>query len=272
MFEFLKKSRVDEEIGKVLEIPIDCIASNPQQSRRYIDNASLVKLSRSIKRHGIIQPITVREVEEGIYELISGERRVRAAAVAGFEYIPAIVMNIDNKRSALFSLLENLQRDDLCFFEIAQNYKDLLKKQNMTIDEIAEALGVDKNDISNKIRLLRMSPRVKKLLRDYNFTERQAKAIMSLPTEELRLDVIRQVYRRRLNVYQTEEMVDRIIKKNISGEGFHDRYCRELRNFEERTADLIDDMRKKGIDAAMKQNIYDWGTEYIIRVPKIERE
>ena len=141
----------EKESMKVVSLPIHSIFPNPAQPRKFFDTVSLEELTESIEEFGILQPITVRKVRGG-YELVAGERRFRAAENAGLDSVPAIILNVDEKKSALLALLENLQRDDLSFFEVAESYQNLIKTQGMTQEEIAKKLGKSQSNIANKLR------------------------------------------------------------------------------------------------------------------------
>ena len=197
---------------RVVDIPLCDIRPNPNQPRKHFDSNSLEELSASIEEFGVIQPITVRKVRYG-YEIIAGERRFRAAENIGMETIPAIVMNADTEKSALLALLENLQREDLCFFEIAEGYQRLIREQGMTQDDLARKLGKSQSTIANKLRLLRLAPRVKKMVRDFDLSERHARALLNLKDEDMQLEAVRIICQQRMNVQQSEELV----KKNAGG-------------------------------------------------------
>ena len=193
---------------RVVDIPLCDIRPNPNQPRKHFDSNSLEELSASIEEFGVIQPITVRKVRYG-YEIIAGERRFRAAENIGMETIPAIVMNADTEKSALLALLENLQREDLCFFEIAEGYQRLIREQGMTQDDLARKLGKSQSTIANKLRLLRLSPDCCRLLTEHDLTERHARALLRLEDEEERLNALHHIIRQHLNVAQTEQYIDK---------------------------------------------------------------
>ena len=203
MFDFLKKH---EEADAVVLLPLDIIAPNRNQPRKYFDQKSMEELTESIKEYGVINPITVRR-DGGEYELISGERRFRAAQMAGLYEIPAIIVNADEKKSAILSLLENLQREDLTFLEVAESYRALIHEQGMTQTQVAEKVGKSQSSVSNKIRLLQLSPRIKKLVREYDLTESHALALLQLKDEEQQIEAVRLIYRDNLNAAQTAELV-----------------------------------------------------------------
>ena len=164
-------------------IPLENIAPNPHQPRKYFSDESLDELKDSILEYGLIQPITVHRTNDGYFELISGERRFRAAALAGLKSIKAYVIESDEKKSAVMSLLENLQREDLTFDEIAQSYESLLMDQNMPKEEIAAKTFTSRTNVINKLRLLKLSPIIRKLVRKYELTEQHAIALLNLHNE-----------------------------------------------------------------------------------------
>ena len=141
MFKKWRKAVLGDDSDKIIYIPIENIAPNPLQVRQYYDNLSLSELAKSIEEYGVIQPITVRKKDDEEYELVTGERRLRASMIAGLEEIPCIVIDADLQKSAVFSLLENLQREDLSFFEVAQSYKSLIREQGLTQEELAKRIG-----------------------------------------------------------------------------------------------------------------------------------
>lgn len=251
---------------RVLSIPTYKIHPNPNQPRKYFDTVSMDELSSSIEEFGIIQPITVRKIFDG-YEIIAGERRFRAAEELGFDTIPAIVINADEEKSALISLLENLQREDLSFFEIAEGYKKLIHEKGMTQEELAKRIGKSQSTIANKLRLLRLPPRIRRLVREYSLTERHARALLHLSDEEKQLKAAKQICKRNLNVAQTEELV-RSMLKNESKPNVKISSGVDLRMFTNTVKKALDLIREGGTPAEMEQKEYDWGVEYKITVKK----
>ena len=154
MINILKK-QTQHDKTKVVSLPLYMIAPNPNQPRKYFDSAAMEELRNSIIEYGLLQPITVRR-SGSEYELVAGERRFRAAQMAGLEEIPAIIIDADNDKSAILALLENLQREDLSFFEIAESYKNLIREQGLTQTELASRVGKSQASVANKMRLLRL--------------------------------------------------------------------------------------------------------------------
>ncbi|MGL5347136.1 MAG: nucleoid occlusion protein [Peptostreptococcaceae bacterium] len=200
------------EDKRVMEIPIDNIVPNPYQPRRVFSQAALEELSNSIKSYGILQPITVREVD-GKYELVAGERRFRAAKLANLKAVPAIINNMSNESSAVLALLENLQREDLNFIEEAMGYENLIREHDFTQQQLAEKLGKNQSTIANKLRILRLPTDIKIKLVENDLTERHARALLKLPTEELVKDVLDKVIKNELTVKKTEKLIKDILEE-----------------------------------------------------------
>ncbi len=256
----------ERESMKVVSLPIHSIFPNPAQPRKYFDSISLEELTASIEEFGVLQPISVRRVRGG-YEIIAGERRFRAAENAGLDTIPAIIMNIDEKKSALLALLENLQRDDLSFFEVAESYQNLIKSQGFTQEEIAKKLGKSQSNIANKLRLLRLYPRTRRLILEYSLSERHARALLHLTDEEAQLLAVRTINEKKLNVAQSEELIKDMLKSNVpSKQKLRFKSFQDIRVFTNTIKRALDIMRDGGVDADMETNSFDWGIEYIIKV------
>lgn len=264
MLEALKNAR---RKYNVYDIPLSCIKPNPSQPRKIFETSALKELSESIKEYGVLQPITVRKVRCG-YELISGERRLRASQLAGMHTIPALIINADKDKSAILALLENLQREDLSFFEIAEGYQRLINEQGMTQEDIAKKLGKSQSTIANKIRLLKLSPIVKKIIREYSLTERHARTLLNLDSEK-QLEAARIICDNNLNVRQSEELVSKMLKDKVKK---HQTVkipgLKDMRLFTNTVKQAVNLMRENGVDANMEQNDFDWGIEYIIKVIK----
>lgn len=167
---------------ELANLPIGDIRPNPSQMRQKIDGDDLAELAESIKSLGVIQPIVVRPLEEG-YELVAGERRLRAAKMAGLEFIPAIVVDMDDLASSLSALVENIQRKDLSAIEEARCLADLLRTTGWTQVELAKKLGRSQAALANKLRLLQLDEDVQEMVVDGKLSERQARALLSLPIE-----------------------------------------------------------------------------------------
>ncbi|AKA71258.1 nucleoid occlusion protein [Clostridium scatologenes] len=194
-------------------IPVDLISPNIYQPRKHFDEESLEELAQSINTYGIIQPLSVRKIGEDKYELVAGERRLRAAKKAGLEKVPVIIVDISDRESAAIALLENLQRDNLNFLEEAEAYYNLIKDHSYTQEKLAEAIGKKQSTIANKIRLLRLTPEIRNIVLENNLTERHARALLKLPTEKLQKSVLNTVIKKSLNVKSTEILVEKQLSK-----------------------------------------------------------
>lgn len=201
---------------EIMNVRVDNIFPNTYQPRKFFNEEALNELSQSIKEHGIIQPITVRKMGEK-FELVAGERRWRAARMAELEFVPCNVIEITDTQSAEIALLENLQREDLNFMEEAEAYYNLINDHKFTQEELAKRMGKKQSTIANKLRLLKLSEKVRLLCLENNLTERHARALLSLPNEELQLKVVKKVIANSLNVKKTEELINTELLK-LAGE------------------------------------------------------
>ena len=212
-----QKLKTYMETGRVVFLPARAIRPNPSQPRKVFREEALEELAESIRHHGILQPLSVRRV--GIsYELIAGERRLRAAQRAGLTEIPCIVMNMDEKESGLTALVENLQRQDLDYIEEARGISFLMEKFSFSQDQAAKMLGKSQSAVANKLRLLRHSPAVLERLRQHDLTERHARALLRLPTEQQKLDAVDMIVKMAMSVARTESYIDSLLQKNAPRE------------------------------------------------------
>ena len=198
------------ESNKVVFLPIAAISPNPGQPRRHFSRAGLEELAASIGEHGVLQPLSVRRVPGG-YELISGERRLRASRMAGLEEVPCILVSVDGQESSLLALVENLQRRDLDFVEEALALSRLIQTYHLSQEEAAKKLGKSQSAVANKLRLLKLPPEVLALLREKGFTERHARALLRLETPEQQAAAARAVVEHGLTVAKTEEYVEQLL-------------------------------------------------------------
>lgn len=264
---FKNKFNQDEKL-RIINIPLTIIRPNQNQPRQYFDSSALEELASSIAQYGVIQPITVRKVGDE-YEIIAGERRFRACESLELETIPAIIIHADDNKSAILALLENLQREDLCFFEIAEAYQNLLRGHNMTQDDLAQKMGKSQSTIANKLRLLKLPPSVKREVREYSLTERHARALLHLPSEDKQLEATQIICERRLNVQQSEDLVKSMLdEKKQKKQTIHFPAFKDVRMFTNTVKQALDIMKRSGVDAAMQKNDFEWGIEYIIKVKK----
>ena len=211
-----QKLKTYMETGRVVFLPAKAIRPNPAQPRQLFREESLAELAESIRRHGILQPLSVRRVGTH-YELIAGERRLRAGILAGLSEIPCIVMQMTDQESSMAALVENLQRQDLDFIEEAQGIDLLLRRWNMSQEEAAKLLGKSQSAGANKLRLLRHSAPVLEALRKGGLTERHARALLKLPTEPEKLQAIAVIVRQGMSVARTEQYIESLLSRDSSG-------------------------------------------------------
>jgi len=210
----MKKNQKGEFLSsRVRYIPINAVRPNPQQPRRSFDETALRELADSISAYGILQPLTVRD-RGGVYELVAGERRLRAARIAGLREVPCLIAEVGEEDAALLALIENLQRRDLDYMEEAAAIARLIRRYGLSQQQAAEKLGKSQPTIANKLRLLRLSAPVLDCLRQYGLTERHARTLLRLTDPEQQLAAARHIGQRGLNVAQTEQYIDRLTTEN----------------------------------------------------------
>lgn len=198
---------------KILNLPIGAVRPNPDQPRREFDDDSLSELSDSIMRYGVLQPLTVRRLPSGVFELVAGERRLRASKLAGLKSVPCVLLDIDSEQSGLIALVENLQRRDLDYIEEARGLSTLIKKYSLSQEEAARRLSKSQSAVANKLRLLRLSPDILSVLRKARLSERHARALLRLPDEKAQAEVLEHVIRNQLNVVNTEAYIDQYLAR-----------------------------------------------------------
>ena len=206
-----QKLKTYMETGRVMFLPARAIRPNPAQPRKLFREEALSELADSIRQHGILQPLSVRRTGTG-YELIAGERRLRAAQMANLNEIPCIVMNMDDRESSLAAMVENLQRQDLDFVEEARGISRLMGDWSMSQEQVARMLGKSQSAIANKLRLLRHSEAVLNALRSGGLTERHGRALLKLRQEETKLAAIEEIIRRGMSVAMTEKYIQELLE------------------------------------------------------------
>ena len=201
-----QKLKTYMETGRVIFLPIKSIRPNPAQPRQVFGEEALDELARSIREHGILQPLSVRRAGSG-YELIAGERRLRAGVQAGLTELPCIIMKMDDSESGLAALVENLQRQELDFIEQARGISLLMERFSLSQEQAAKRLGKSQSAVANKLRLLRHSEPVLEALRAGSLTERHARALLKLPDEGQKLRAIAAIVRQGMSVAQAERYI-----------------------------------------------------------------
>lgn len=224
---------------------------------------------------GILQPITVRKMSGGAYELVAGERRLRAAELAGLETIPAILMQVSDSDSAVMAFIENIQRQNLSFLEEAEGYRNMMEDYGLTQEELAAKLSKSQSSIANKLRILKLEDSVKKLLLEHHFTERHARALLKLPDEESRLFVLAQMIQEEMNVKKTEELVEATLEQMRprfpeKGEQKEKRYVRssDFRLFTNTIKQSVEVIRRSGVDVVYEDKQDADCCEILIRIRK----
>ncbi len=198
------------EASGVLNVPLSQVESCSGQPRKHFDEAALAELADSIREHGVIQPLTVRKLASGYYQIIAGERRWRAARLAGLREVPVIAIEADDRKAAELAMIENLQREDLNPMEEAAGYQTLVETYHMTQEEAAQRVGKSRSAVANAMRLLSLSPAVRKLVEEGKLSAGHARALLALPTAAAQEEAARSVLAGGLSVRQTEALVKRL--------------------------------------------------------------
>lgn len=264
------KSSKNKATNQIQFIPHDLIKPNPQQPRVRFDYNELEGLACSIRANGLLQPINVRVLENGEFELISGERRLRAARMIGMTKIPCIVMNASDQQSALFSIIENVQRENLDFFEEAVAIERLMTEYGLSQDEIAEKLGKAPSTLSNKLRLLRLPEEIRDKISYAGLSERHARALLTLPDNNTRKRVLDIVIERHLTVAETERLIQDVHKRRKGPRKPQTKAYKDMRIFLNTLNHAVDIIRKAGIEADTAKSETDEYFEYVIRISKPE--
>ena len=207
------------EKNKVSYIKTNDIIPNPAQPRRIFDAGGLRELADSIREVGVIQPLTVRRSKGGGFELVAGERRLRASRMAGLTEVPCIVMSMSERQSSIVALIENLQRRDLDFFEEAEGIKRLIDLHGLSQEDAARRIGKSQSAVANKLRLLKLDGATRGMLKEYGLTERHARALLRLEDAARRREVLREVIERGMNVAQTDAYIDGLLFSGGSPDG-----------------------------------------------------
>ena len=280
-FLFSKPEKKTDRKGdqkKITYIPLEKIRPNPYQPRRNFENGALEELCGSIREYGVIQPINVRKTpgSGNQYELVAGERRLRASIMAGLKEIPAIIIDVNEDDLAILALIENLQREDLSYMEEAEGYQNLIRDHGLTQEELAQKIGKSQSTIANKIRLLKLPPMVKKMLADHHLTERHARALLKLHDEQMQLKILQKVCEKELNVKKTEDLVQKVLDKYVDPSMYENgkrltRSIKDIRIFVNTIRQAIDVMKKSGVNAKAAQIDRGEFVEFIVRIPKKER-
>ena len=192
----------------VVQVPVQNVEPNPYQPRKHFEPEALAELAHSISQYGVLQPLLVSPMGDGRYMLIAGERRLRASKLANLSMVPVIISDYTTQQIAEIALIENLQREDLHYLEEADGYEKLMDQFHLTQESMASRVGKKQSTIANKLRLLKLSEKIRKLLKEHGLTERHARALLRLTTEEDQINVIDEVAKNGYNVRQTEKYIE----------------------------------------------------------------
>lgn len=256
--------------GRIHMIPIERISPNPRQPRRHFPEQPLREMADSIRQHGVLQPLSVQKAEGGCYVLIAGERRLRAAGLAGLTHVPCILIRATPQDSALLALVENLQRSDLHYLEEAAAISKLITTYGMSQEETAKQLGRSQPAVANKLRLLRLSPGCGELLREYELSERHARALLRLEKEEDRLAALRHMGEKKLTVAASEEYIESQLQKKQQDARQKKRLyiIKDVRLFLNSVDRGMETIRRAGVDAHCDRRESEEEITLTIQIPK----
>ena len=258
-------------INKVVEIGIDEIIPNPYQPRHDFCE-DITALAESIAQNGILQPLSVRK-KNGKYELIAGERRLRAAKMCGMSFVPCIIHDVSDRHSAVLALVENIQRQDLSFFEEAAAIEKLISHYGMTQEDAAAKLGRAQSTIANKLRLLRLTDKEKELIMNYSLTERHARALLRLGSAEDRLFILGKIIKNNLNVERSEKLIDEFIgsARNKASLKKRSLVFQNVKMFVNTINKAVETMQAAGISADSRKIQNEDYIEYRVRIPIMKK-
>lgn len=260
-----KKGLLDSP--RVLFLPVDAISPNPNQPRRVFGTQELEELAGSIQALGLLQPLTVRRRADG-WELVAGERRLRAAKLAGLEEVPCISLQIDEQRSSLLALVENLQRKDLDFWEEALALDRLISVYHLSQEEAARRIGKSQSAVANKLRLLKLPEGVLEQMCQSGCTERHARALLRLEEPQDQVQAAAQVVERHLTVAQTEALVESMVARQQTARKKPTFLIRDVRLFLNTITRSLDLMRSAGVDAQCRRTDTDQEILLTIHIPR----
>lgn len=257
-----------KQAGKIYFLPIDQIRPSPFQARREFSEQELAALAQSIRENGLLQPISVRKVSDGGYELVAGERRLRACRLAKMSTIPAILCDYDDERTAALGLLENIQRADLNPFEQAQGLKDVMVLWDCTQAEAAKRLGMAQPTFANKLRLLQLTADQRQFVLDNNLTERHARAVLRLEPPR-RMQALQQMAERSMNARQADSYIESLLQQEQKPKKARKAIpmVRDVRIFVNTINRAVRLMVDAGVPAHSQRREVDGYIEYTVRIP-----
>ena len=255
--------------GRVLHVPVGQIRPNPAQPRRIFDQQALAELADSIRCYGILQPLTVRKMPGG-FELVAGERRLRAARMAGLAEVPCLLLEVDDRQSGMIALVENLQRRDLDYIEEAAGLARLMRSYGLNQEQAAAQVGKSQSAVANKLRLLKMGQPVLDALRANHLTERHARALLRLPEDEARLAALEVIAREGMTVAKTEQYIEQLLAAPAAKPQRPKRILpvRDVRLFLNTVKHSLEVIQNAGIPAACGREDTEDEIILTIRLPK----
>ena len=260
-FGALGENKAVNEV-KVVKVPIDQIFPNPYQPRKTFDDEALADLASSIAQYGVLQPLLVAPAEDGRYLLIAGERRLRASRMAKLTEVPVIISEYSSQQIAEIALIENLQREDLHFLEEAEGYEQLMDEFHLTQEAMAARVGKKQSTIANKLRLLRLSADVRKLLVEHELSERHARALLKLDDEAKRMEALQVIIARGYSVRQTDEYIAKLIAEKQQEKKKRLVIVNDVRIYLNSIKQVVNAIKDVGIPCNMEQTIE--GDEVIV--------
>ena len=263
-----------DQYGRIHNIPTEQIIPNPAQPRKQFEDDSIIRLADSIRRCGILQPLTVRKLDGGLYEIVAGERRLRAAKLLRLPAVPCLLVDVDSKKSAELAIIENIQRENLNIFEQASSIAALIDIYNLTQEEAAKQLSVSQSFVANKLRILRLTAPEREKILENNLTERHARALLKIDSPEQRLRIIDYIVKRGLNVATTESYIDRFLaekEEEKSAKAPRRIILKDIRIFYNTIDKAVDLVRQAGIDIESERDEGDDSAVVTIRIRKKAR-
>jgi ParB family chromosome partitioning protein len=274
----LRKIWAKSSGSKILDIPLAQISRNPFQPRREFKDEEIKELARSIQQYGVIQPVIVRKFGNG-FQLIAGERRYRACKILGMGAIPAIMQEMDDAHAAAVSLIENLQRKELNYFEEAEAYARLINDFGMTQDEVAQRIGKSQSSVANKLRLLRLPKEVRRFIITDSITERHSRALLKLNSSEMQKEVLRMIYEKDLTVKETDQVVEKLRENNLPQESNQvnkgqqvSLVIKDARIFLNTIKETVNRAKQVGLDMSISEKETETEYEIFIRLPKARQK
>ena len=255
---------------EIIRIPTEKLLPNPYQPRKQFKSEELLSLADSIRENGVLQPLLARRIDSSDYfEIVAGERRLRAAILANLQSVPCLIVDCDYEESAVYSILENIQRSDLTFFEEAQAISHMQSHFGLTQEEISKRLGKSQSALSNKLRLLKLPVDVRYFIEKENLTERHARALLKCDTEKQMWAALNAIKERRLNVEQTEAYIDSLTNKQVKPHKSNIvKIFKDVRIFVNTVNKAINTMKEAGIPAESNKTETEEYIEFYVKIPK----